>query len=347
MRLAEKLADKREFDALGLGEVMLRLSPAGNERIGQGDVFEKRAGGSELNVVSGISLLGLRTGVITKLPHNLIGLFVKNRIRFCGVSDDYIIFDEAPGARLGIYYYEGGAYPKKPSVVYDRAGSAFTTLELSDLPEDVYASTRLFHTSGITLALTPHTRALGVEMIRRFHDAGAVISFDCNYRANLWSEEEARETICSILPMVDVLFVSEETSRRMMQQTGTLEEIQKRYCDKYGISVVCSTARKVVSPKQHTFSSVIYSAQEEKYYTEQPYENIDVIDRIGSGDAYVAGVLFGLLNTGSLSEALEFGDAMSAVKNTVPGDLPDSSYPEIRRIIKAHKSEGAQSEMDR
>lgn len=347
MDLEKKLSVQKDFDALGLGEVMLRLSPEGDERIGQGEIFRKRAGGSELNVVSGISLLGLRTGIITKLPKNLIGNFVKNRIRFTGVSDDYIIFDETSQARLGIYYYEGGAYPKKPSVIYDRVGSAFTTLSLGELPEEMYTATRLFHTSGITLALNPHMRSVGVEMIRRFHDAGAVITFDCNYRANLWSEEDARDTIQAILPMVDVLFVSEETSRRMMQQTGTLAQIQKRYCETYGISVVCSTERKVVSPKQHTFSSTIYCAKDDRYFTQKPYENIDVIDRIGSGDAYVAGVLFGLLESGDLQRALEFGNAMSAVKNTVPGDLPDSSFDEMMRIIRAHNAQGEQSEMDR
>lgn len=346
MTMMERLKAERAFDALGLGEVMLRLSPVNHERIGQGDVFEKRAGGSELNVVSGVSLLGLRTGVITKLPHNEIGSFIKNRIRFCGVSDDYLIYDAERGARLGIYYYEGGAYPRKSSVVYDRAGSAFTTLELSELPESMYASTRLFHTSGITLALTAHTCATGVEMIKRFHDAGAVISFDCNYRANLWDEDRAREVIQGILPMVDILFVSEETSRRMMARTGTMEEIMRGYCEQFGISVVASTARTIISPRKHTFTSTIYSAEQDAFFTEEPYRNIEVIDRIGSGDAYVAGVLYGLLSAGDFERALRYGNAMSAIKNTVPGDLPDSSPGEIERIIRDHQT-GSQSEMNR
>ncbi len=346
MTLMEKLRQERAFDALGLGEVMLRLSPVNHERIGQGDVFEKRAGGSELNVVSGVSLLGLRTGVITKLPMSEIGHFIKNRIRFCGVSDDYLIYDADRGARLGVYYYEGGAYPRKSSVVYDRAGSAFTTLELSELPEDMYTATRLFHTSGITLALTDHTCATGVEMIRRFHEAGAAISFDCNYRANLWDEERARSVITGILPMVDILFVSEETSRRMMARTGTMEEIMRGYCEQYGISIVASTARTVISPRKHTFTSTLYSAEQDAFFTEEPYRNIEVIDRIGSGDAYVAGVLYGLLATGDLNRALCYGNAMSAIKNTVPGDLPDSNLGEIERIIRDHQT-GSQSEMNR
>ena len=134
----------------------------------------------------------------------------------------------------------------------------------------MYASTRLFHTSGITLALTGHTCATGVEMIKRFHEAGAVISFDCNYRANLWDEDRAREVIQGILPMVDILFVSEETSRRMMARTGTMEEIMRGYCDQFGISAVASTARTIISPRKHTFTSTIYRAERNAVFTEEP-----------------------------------------------------------------------------
>ena len=180
-------------------------------------MFEKRAGGSELNVASGISLLGLRTGVITKLPRNAIGSYIKNRVRYCGVSDDYIVYDDDPEARLGIYYYENGAHPRKPCVVYDRKNSSITRLRLEELPDSVYTSCRVFHTSGITLALSDQTCFDAVELMKRLKQNGALISFDVNYRANLWEEAVARRTIESILPLVDVLFVSEETSRRMQK----------------------------------------------------------------------------------------------------------------------------------
>lgn len=102
---------KKDFDLLSLGEILLRLSPPNNERIVRGETFQKQVGGAELNVVSGVSLLGLRTGVISKLPDNALGTYAKNRVRFCGVSDDYLVYDQDPDARLGIYYYEDGAYP--------------------------------------------------------------------------------------------------------------------------------------------------------------------------------------------------------------------------------------------
>ena len=338
---------QREFSAVGFGEVMLRLSPSGKERISQGATFEKRAGGSELNVVSGISMLGLRTGLITKLPDNEIGKFVKNQVRFCGVSDDCVVYDTSDDARLGVYYYEGGVYPRRPSVVYDRKASSINTLSVEEIDPAIYEKAQLFHTSGISLALSPTCRSTALEVIRRFKERGTLISFDVNYRASLWSEDEARRTIEALLPSVDILFVSEESSRRMFRKTGDLEDIMKRYAQDYGVSMVATTARQVTSPTRHTFGSTLYDAQEDRFYREEPYRDIEVVDRVGSGDAYLAGALYGLLQYQDCQRAVEFGNAMSAVKNTIPGDLPASDAEEIKMIIAAHQSKGPQSEMKR
>ena len=205
----------------------------------------------------------------------------------------------------------------------------------------------MFHTSGITLALNKNTCEVTTEMIKRFKAAGAKVSFDCNYRANLWSEEEARTAITSILPYVDILFVSEETSRRMMQKEGELSDIMKSYTKDYPVEIVCTTQREVISPKKHNFTSTIYSAKEDKFYTEKPYTGIDVIDRIGSGDAYVSGVLYGLLEYDDVEKALFYGNATSSVKNTVPGDLPACDKQVIDSIIRNHHSDGPQSELNR
>lgn len=337
----------RDFDLLTMGEIMLRLSPPMNERIIRGDLFEKRAGGSELNVASGASLLGLRCGIVTKLPDNPIGKFIRNWVRYCGVSDDYIVFDREAGARLGIYYYEGGNHPRKPSVVYDRANSSMTRLSIDELPDSVYSSTRMFHTSGITLALGEQNRETAVEMIRRFKEQGTLISFDFNYRANLWSEKAAYETATRILPMVDVFFLSEESARRAFRCTGTREEIMKSFCTRYGVSVVATTARTVITPHKHDFTSTIYDAASDRFFEEEPYRGIEVVDRVGSGDAYVSGVLFGLLKYGDPRKALEFGNAVSSVKNTIPGDLPTSDFAEIERIICDHRAAGPQDELSR
>lgn len=340
-------SQEKEFDALALGEILLRLSSTDNERIVRGDSFQKCVGGAELNVVSGISLLGLRTGIISKIPSTDIGTYAKNRIRFCGVSDDYLIYDESKEARLGVYYYENGAYPRKASVVYDRKHTSINSIQLDEIPESAYSSTRLFHTSGITLALSEQSRNVALELIKRFKKAGALISFDVNFRASLWTQDEARAYISSVLPYVDILFASEETLSKTYRKTGTLKEMMRSFTKDFPVAVLATTERKVISPKKHTFTSTIYDAKEDKFYEEAPYENIEVVDRIGSGDAYVAGALYGILQYNDCQKALEYGNAASAVKNTISGDLPSTDLKELDKIIDSHKNIGEQSEMNR
>lgn len=340
-------SENKKYDALAFGEILLRLSTPINERMVSGAVFEKRAGGSELNVVSGISSLGLKTGILSKIPDNQISTYIKNNIGFCGVGDELIVYDESPEARLGIYYYEHGVYPRKPSVVYDRKNASINTVRIEDFPEEIFASARLFHTSGISLALSEQTRTTAELLIKKFKEAGAVISFDVNFRANLWSEEEAKLYIERILPYIDILFISEETCRRTFGRTGDLPDILRALAKEYEISVIATTERKIISPKLHTFGSLLYNAAEDKFYKETPYENIDVVDRIGSGDAYVSGVLFGLLAYQDCQKALEYGNASGAVKNTILGDLPLFDKKEIDRIIAGHQTTGYQSEMNR
>ena len=250
-----KFKENTDYDLIGLGEVMLRLSPPDKEKISQSETFVKNAGGSELNVVSGAAMLGIRSAIITKLPENKMGHFIRNKIRYGNVSDDYIIYDHSPEKRLGIYYYESGAYPRKSSVIYDRSDSSVCSLSLSELPSDIYDKTKIFHVSSITMALSPSLKETTLELKKRFKEAGAYISFDVNYRASLWSEEEAREVVESIFPYVDFLFVSEETSRRMLQRTGTLEEIMQGYANDYGCTLIATTRREVISPTHHNFNS--------------------------------------------------------------------------------------------
>ncbi len=339
---------KREFDLLALGELMLRLSPSEHERLRRGDTFTKQVGGAEFNAITGVGMLGLRCGIISKLPANDIGTFVKNRVRMSGISDDYLVYDDEKDARLGVYYYESGAYPRKPRIVYDRKNSSVNKIAIEDFPEELYASTRCFHTSGITLALSPQVRETAIEMIKRFKAHGTIISFDVNFRANLWTGPEAKECIEQILPYVDIFFCSEETARLTFLKEGDVKTIMKSFTEDYPISVVASTQRIVHSPKSHTFGSVIYSAKEDTYYEEAPYERIEVIDRIGSGDAYISGVLYGLLShEWDYRRALEYGNATSALKNTIPGDLLDTDLKEINGIIREHQSTGRKSEMDR
>lgn len=336
------------FDILALGEILLRLSPPMNEKLVRGETFEKQVGGAELNVLSGVALLGLRAGIISKIAENDIGEFARNRVRFVGVSDDYLMNDIEKDARLGIYYYENGAYPRKPRIVYDRSHSSMSKICIEDFPDSMYSLTRCFHTTGITLALGEKVRDVAYKMIKRFKEHGALISFDVNFRSNLWNGEEARKTIEEILPLVDIFFCSEETARLTFKKSGNLKKMMKEFADEYDIEVIASTQRIVHSPKIHTFGSIIYEKCSGRFYEEPPYSNIEVVDRIGSGDAYISGVLYGILSkNGNCAKALSFGNATGAIKNTIPGDMQASLYSEVETVIKSHHLKGKDSEMVR
>lgn len=185
-------------------------------------------------------------------------------------------------------------------------------------------------------------------MIKRFKEAGTLVSFDVNFRGNLWTGAEAKECIEQILPYVDIFFCSEDTARLTFLKTGTAKEMMKSFAREYPISIVASTQRTVHSPKRHSFGSIIYDAARDEFYEEEPYRDIEVVDRVGSGDAYISGALYGLLSSGGdCAKAVSYGNAASAVKNTIPGDLPSSNLEEIETIIKAHHSKGPQLEMAR
>lgn len=337
----------KKYGVVSLGEVMMRFSPPTNEMIVQGDVFEKQIGGSELNVVAGIESLGRRSAIITKIPDNELGRFVKRQVRSHGVSDDYLIYDSSIDKRLGIYYYEYGAHPRKPRVIYDRKHSSFTTLQFHEIPEEVFEETEIFHLSGVTLGLSQEIRDISVDLIKAFKEKGALISFDVNFRATLWTEEEARESIEKILPYIDILFASEETFRKMFKKEGSLREIQRNFAEEFDIQVIATTQRTVVSPKKHDFGSLVYHKERDCFFAEEPYSKIDVVDRIGSGDAYLSGALFGILKHNNLEKAMEYGNAMSVLKNTILGDLCVVDLQMVDNVIKEHKNKGSFSEMTR
>ena len=182
----------------------------------------------------------------------------------------------------------------------------------------------------------------------KIYEAGALISFDVNFRGNLWTGAEAKECIESILPYVDVFFCSEDTARLTFGKEGDVKEIMKSFAAEYPLSVVASTQRIVHSPKIHSFGSIVYDAKNDVFYQERAYENIEVVDRIGSGDAYIAGALYGLIKYDmDCEKAMVYGNATAAVKNTIPGDLPSSDIKEINSIIRGHNTVGRQSEMNR
>lgn len=344
----EKIFDfkNKEFGLVCSGEMIMRLSPLNNEMLVQGHMLEKQMGGAEFNVASGVSILGEKTAVVTKLPKNELGKFAKKIIDSNGVSDEFVVYDESKNKRLAIYYYEYGSSPRKPNVTYDRQNSSFQSFKADEVKSSVYNRAEIFHTSGITLGLCETSNKLTYDLIKNFKDGGALISFDVNFRRNLWTEEEARIEIEKLLPFVDILFASEETFRKMFQKTGNLEDIIRAFAKEFNISFIASTQRTVNSPKSHNFTSLIYNRKNDTFYCEAPYENIEIVDRIGSGDAYVAGVLYGILKHNNPEKAMKYGNANSVLKNTIIGDISCADVTLVESIIADHEN-GNTTEMNR
>ena len=209
-----KLKENTEFDIIGLGEVMLRLSAPNKEKISQCEVFEKEAAGTELNVASGAAMLGARSALLTKLPSSKMGHFIRNRIRYGDVSDDYIVYDDSPTKRLGIYYSETGAYPRKSAVIYDRAGSSIALAKADEYDwNKIFEGADWFHWTGITPALSDDCAEACLAACRAAKERGITISCDLNYRKKLWSREKAGEVMGRLMPYVDVCIANEEDAK--------------------------------------------------------------------------------------------------------------------------------------
>ncbi|WP_163468712.1 sugar kinase [Fusobacterium sp. IOR10] len=337
----------RKFDVISCGEVIMRLSPQEGKLLSQEGKLNRYLGGAELNVLSGISNLGCSTSFISKIPSHDLGIYAEKSMNINGVNSDYLVYDNTKNSRLAIYYYEYGSSPRKPNVVYDRHNSSFQFLDIKEIDNNVYNQTKIFHISGISLGLCENSKKLTKDLIKKFKESGALISFDINFRRNLWaSEENAKEEILKIIPYIDILFASEETLRKMFGQVGTMKKIMKNFSKEYNIPLIISSQRTINSPKSHNFTSTIYSEKNNEYYFEAPYNNIDVIDRIGSGDAFVSGILFGLIKYNNIQKSLKFGNALGSLKNTVFGDSSCFSLKLVENIINDHEN-GSDCEMNR
>lgn len=231
-------------------------------------------------------------------------------------------------------------------MIYDRKGSSFSRFLIENLDPSPIGKTRLLHLTGITLGLGPEMRAQALHLVRAFHEAGGIVSFDVNYRAAFWSESEVRECLKEILPLAHVLFVSEETARRLLERTGDLQSIQRSFAKEFACKFVATTRRTEESPTRHSWDSLVYDTRADQFHSEEPYRSIEVVDRIGSGDAFVAGALYDLIAGNGAADAVIYGNALAAIKCTLHGDMVLSNRRGILSVIRQHQA-GLGDEMSR
>ena len=300
---------------------MIRLSPPNHERLDFATRVDFKVGGSESNVAVALSRLGLKAGWISKLTDNALGRRIENELKRWDVNVEGIIW--TPEYRIGTYYAEFGSDPRPTNILYDRKDSAFSHITTEELDWTYLESCRLFHTSGITMALSPNCDQVVKACFEYMREKEKATSFDINYRSKLWAPEEAKIRISVILPFVDILISSESDVNLLFGETENLREKCAELMDRYSLKVVVIT-RGPDPP-------FVLNEEGEEYWGKGYHPA--VIDRIGAGDAFDAGFLYGYL-TGNLETALSYGEAMSALKFSVPGDFAIINKSEVEEFIR-------------
>lgn len=313
------------------GETMVRLSPPNHQRLEQAHVLDVHTGGSEFNTAVAAARLGLPTAYVTRLTRNQLGRMIENKAREHGIDTSAIVWTD--DARVGTYYAEFGASPRAHSVIYDRANSAMAEIKPGAVDWlAVLEGARIFHTSGITPALSASAAKVTLEAVKAAKEAGALVSVDLNYRARLWPQEEAREVMTAIAEFTDILITTEEDTERVYGIVGeTYDVVAHKLAEQLGFAVVAITLRENPSVWRNVWTAIAYEQAADVVHR-APTFDIEVVDRLGSGDAFAGGFLYGMLRDGPAS-GVRYGVGLSAIKQTHPGDVVWSTLSEVERVL--------------
>ena len=329
-----------------LGEIMLRLSTPDFKRFVQADTFDVTYGGGEANVAAALCNYGLDGTFVTKVPSNSIGQSAINHLRRYGVNTQFIA---KGGDRLGIYFLETGASMRASQVIYDRAGASIADVNPEDFDWDkILDGAAWFHTTGITPALSEKASLLAETALKTARARGITTSIDLNYRKKLWSKEKAREVMSRLCQFVDVCIGNEEDADTTLGfkaahtdiTKGELnldgyKDVFKQMKDKFGFKFIASSLRESHSASDNGWSALVYDGKD--FYHTKKY-NVRIVDRVGSGDSFASGLIFGLVTGMSMPDAAEFGVAASALKHTIPGDLNHATLAEVKDLMKGDAS---------
>jgi 2-dehydro-3-deoxygluconokinase len=308
-----------------LGETMLMFAPPRCELIEHCDQFTAYSGGSESNVAIGLERLGMHAGWIGKLPDNALGRKVIQGIRAHGVDTSACILVKE--GRVGTFFVEWGAHPRPLRTIYDRAGSAASTLTADDLDWDYLGRSEWLHLTGITPALSETCRESTTQIAIRARELGCKVSFDVNYRSLLWSPGEARAALREVLPHVNLLIATAGDAAMLADQECERETLAQSLFKLYTLDAVVITCG--------ADGGIAYDG--ETLYRSRGYQ-VQVVNRLGAGDAFDAGLLYGYLTSG-LQAGLDYGSAMAALKITVPQNTPLIEREDVERLLSGADQE--------
>jgi 2-dehydro-3-deoxygluconokinase len=324
------------------GEIMLRLSPPGFERLLQSPRLVATFGGGEANVAVSLAHFGIDSWYLTRLPDNPIGEAAVRALRMEGVRTEAIA---RGGSRMGIYFTEAGASQRASTVVYDRAHSAISEIEpgMIDWPSALGGAAWL-HVTGITPALGPRAAAATQAAIAAARSAGALVSVDLNFRRKLWTETQAQAVMRPLVTGVDVVIANEEDLQSTLGiavpgadvTTGRLgldgyRSAAKRVCAELSVKQVAITLRESHSASDNGWSAALWDHPSGEMIQGQHYD-VRLVDRLGGGDAFAAGLIYGLVTGRTHEAALRFAVAASCLKQTIPGDFNRVGVEEVDRL---------------
>ena len=315
------------------GEAMLRLTPPGNERLERTATLGVTAGGAELNTAVALRCLGIDSVWVSCLPETALGRLIDRQARAAGVDTTAVKWVLENAGRTGVYYLEEGTDPRPSAVTYDRAGSAMARLapESFDWPA-LFANAAAFHISGITPAVSEACRLETLIAIRAANKAGVPVAFDLNYRSKLWSEAAARACFVEIAPLVDILFASRGNLGIFFGIEGDHETVLELARERLGVAVAVLTRKKAKESRRIKLSSLALGPT--GGVVESPWRSVEIVDRLGGGDAFAAGFLAGYLeNADDLTRAVSLGTAAAALKHTLPGDFLCATRAEIEAVL--------------
>ncbi|MGI8639366.1 MAG: PfkB family carbohydrate kinase [Pyrinomonadaceae bacterium] len=336
------LPENCRWDLVSLGEVLLRFDPE-NERIHTARMFRVFDGGAEYNVARGLAKVFRRkTAIVTALADNSLGRLAEDFVFQAGVDASEIVWrEDGAETRNGIYFIERGFGLRAPASCFDRANTAVSQLKTGEINwGEIFDKngTRWFHTGGVFTGLSENTSKVAIEAMQAARASGAIVSYDLNYRDSLWKNKGGRAAANAVnrelLPFVNVVFGAMDFDARLSQFDAenfrqAAEKMSGEFLD---LKIVASTLREVHSASRHDLSAVCSANGE--IFKAKNYENVEVLDRVGSGDAFASGLIYGLLAEKDFRYAVECGTAHAALAMTTPGDNSMATLAEIKRFMQ-------------
>ncbi|MFW5864505.1 MAG: PfkB family carbohydrate kinase [Candidatus Izemoplasmataceae bacterium] len=330
-----------------LGEIMMRLSTPNHLRFLQASTFDVTYGGGEANVAVSLAQFNQEVHFVSKVPNNPLGLAAINHLKRFGVLTDYIALG---GNRLGTYYLELGTSLRASQVIYDRSQSAISLATIDDFDFDaIFKDANWFHFSGITPALSEKAAKITLKALQVAKKYDVTVSVDLNYRKKLWTKEKAQAVMKPLMAYVDICIGNEEDALNVLgyqHQTSDIKRGQldldeykktlKSLIDDFGFKVALTTLRNSLSASFNKWHALAYDG--ESFYQSTTYDITPIIDRVGGGDSFAAGLIYGFINKYSLKDSLEFATAASALKHTISGDQNIITIEEVKALVKGDKS---------